>query len=344
VLEVAPQGTAVKKGDVVAKLDARAIEEELHRAELDLVTAELNQRALQERDQLETEAAKSALERARAALERARRSLEGWRKDELVFDRRSDELGKRYEEAGVEDQTDELDQLEKMYKADELVDATEDIVLKRSRRALALTKDQNALSRDRAKHHQELDLALQTEQREEEFRAQGENVARLERQQAIEARGRADAEARSADALTEQRPRLERLRRDRALFELRAPADGVLLHGSIEDYRPGRSPARYVRGSQLGTRADVFVVAPAEPAGVAFDVAESELSSFQDGARVQVKSVAGEMSASGTVRLDKYARSLSTSEGSFEAAAELEQPLRGARYGQRVRIAAQGQP
>jgi len=338
-LEVLPPGSAVKQGDVIARCDTRAIDDELHRGELELASAEIAHRSLLERGKLDADGAGTALARARAGLERSRRSLASWKEKELAFASRSDTLSKRWEEAGVEDQKDELDQLEKMYQADELVDATEDIVLKRSRRALALTQDQNALSRDRASNHQELELVLQTEQREEEFAAQAESVARLERQQAIDARAREDAAARSADALAEQRARLERLRRDRALFVLAAPADGVLLHGSPEDYRPGKTPARYQRGSQLGTRTVLFQVAAPGPSGVAFDVAEGELASFQDGARVEVRS--GDARAGGTVRLDELPRSLGAGEATFEAFATLEEPLAGGRYGQRVRIEAQ---
>src|SRR5262245_56473177 len=169
VLEVVPNGTAVEAGQVVVRCETREFDEGLHDAELALASATLAHAGLLERGRLETEGAASALERARAGLERSRRQLAAWKEKDLVFARRSDDLSRRYEEAGLEDQLDELAQLEKMYQADELVDATEDIVIKRSQRGLALTKDQNALSRERAAQRFELELALQTEQREEAF-------------------------------------------------------------------------------------------------------------------------------------------------------------------------------
>jgi hypothetical protein len=344
VLTILPHGAAVAEGDVVARCETRAIDEELHRTELELRSAEIAHAGLLARGQLETEGARAALERARAGLERARRALEGWKQQELAFASRADGLSKRWEEAGVEDQTDELDQLEKMYAADELVDATEDIVLKRSRRALSITQEQNALARDRAIYKKELELALQTEQREEDVRAQEENVARLERQHALDARSRADAEARSTDALALQQEKLARLRRDRALFELTAPRAGVLLHGGSEDYRPGKTPPRHRRGSALAPHAELFLVAAAEPMGAAFDVAEGELASFQDGARVEVRAPGGEARTGGTVSLDEHARSLSVEEARFEGFVALEQPLPGARYGQRVRITPPSKP
>jgi hypothetical protein len=338
VLEVLAQGSLVKAGDVLARFDSRAIDEELHRQELELQSSQLGHRSTLERNRLEAEAAAANLARARAGLERARRSLVSWKTDELAFDQRQDELNKRYQQANVDDQTDELDQLEKMYKGDELVDATEDIVLKRSRRGLALTQDQNALSRDRAKVHHDLELALEGEKREEDFRAQQEALARLERQQALEASSRADAELRSADALALAQEAHARLQRDRAFFELKAPCAGLLLHGGVRDYRPGRSPARHERGSQLSPRTELFVVAPPAPAGVAFDVPDGQRVRFASGQSLSVRALAGDAKASAKVELDEYPRSLATSETTLEGRAKLEQALSGARYGERVRL------
>lgn len=347
VLEVLPQGAHVEAGEVVARFDARDIDEELHRRALEQATSALQHQALLERDQLEAAAAQAARERARAGLDRAQRALGGWQREELAFQQRSEELSRRYQDANVEDQTDELDQLQKMYAGDELVDATEDIVLKRSRRALALTQLQNQLARDRADHRQRLELVLEGEQRAEDVRAQGEAVARLERQQELDARARADAELRSADALAQQGAELARLRQDRALFELRAPRSGRLLHGGPRDHRPGHTPPRHERGSQLTSRAELFVVAPPEPAAVAFDVGDAERARFASGTRVAVELLAGDQTgaairSSGTVELEAYPRSLSVDGTTLEGRVRLDQPLAGALYGQRVRVRPAG--
>lgn len=346
VLEVLPQGAEVAAGDVVARFEARAIDDDLHRRELEQASSVLAHQALLERDQLESEAARTALARAGAALDRARRALAGWQQDELAFQRRSEELSRSYQDANVEDQTDELDQLQKMYQGDELVDATEDIVLKRSRRALALTQQQNQLARDRADYRQRLELELEGEQRAEEVLAQSESLARLERQQALDARARADGELRSADALARQEAELARLRRDRAHFELRAPCAGRLLHGGPRDYRPGHTPPRHERGSPLSPRAELFVVAAPEPTCVAFDVGEAERTTFASGTRVEVELLAGPGSDApvlgGTVELEAYPRSIGVAETTLEARAVLSEPLAGAFYGQRVQVRPAG--
>ncbi len=331
VLECKPQGTLVAQGDVIATLDTRAIDEELDKAELEARSAAVRHQGVVERNKLDEASARSQLDLAKSALQRTQRSLAGWKQSELAFAKRSDELQQRGEQARVEDETDELDQLEKMYKADALVDATEDIVLKRSRRGLELTKASNQLSRDRAAYREQLDLALQTEQKEEQARTQEDALARLEQQTQLDALARADAEARSADGLREQNERLEKLRRDRALLVLRAPRAGLLLHGSARDYRPGRTPPRYERGSQLAFRQDLFLVADPAPSALALDVAEAELAKFAEGKKVVV---AAGSELHGSLHVDPYPRA----NAQCEALVTLDTPVPGALYGSHAAV------
>ena len=331
VLEAKAPGTLVAQGDVIATLDTRAIDDELHKAELEARSAAVRHQAVLERNKLDEAAARSQLNLARSALLRTQRSLNGWKQSELAFSKRSDELQKRGEQARLDDETDELDQLEKMYKADALVDATEEIVLKRSRRGLELTKDSNQLSRDRAAYREQLDLALQTEQKEEQARSQDEALARLEQQLALDATARADAEVRSADGLREQNERLEKLRRDREQLVLRAPRAGVLLHGGAKDYRPGRTPPRFERGSQLGFRQDLFLVADPAPSALALELSETELAKYHEGAKLAVS--AGTQ-LHGSLHVDPYARA----NAQCEALITLEQPASGALYGSHATV------
>jgi len=326
LLDVKPQGTLVAEGDVIATLDTHAIEEELHKAELEAQSASVRHQGVVERNKLDEAAARSQLELAKAALERSQRSLAGWKESELAFAKRSDEIQKRQEQSRLEDETDEFDQLEKMYKADALVDATEEIVLKRSRRSLELTRTANQLSRDRSAYRESLELALQTEQKEEQVRVQAEALARLTSQLALDARARVDAELRSADGLREQTERLEKLRRDRATLVLRAPRAGLLLHGAAKDYRPGHTPPRYERGSTLAFRQELFLIADPAPSALALDLAETELTKFAEGTKVIV-SAGSELH--GRLHVDPYPRA----NAQCEALVTLDAPAVGALYG-----------
>ncbi len=319
VTEALPHGARVTKGDTLVQFDLRPLDEAIRNAELESESARVRHAGLVERQRIEEESARSALAVARASQARTERALAAWKENDVAFQRRDDEIAQRRERSYVEDQQDELGQLEEMYNRDELVDGTEDIVLKRQRRGLAIALDSTALSRDRAKKRLDLDLALDLEQREEAARTQGEAVERQARSQAIEARARADAMARSAEELADKEARLARLKRDRAALDAKSASDGVFLHGAPRDWRPGRTPARIERGSTLGVQAEVASVADAGVRELRLDLAGTDLVTWKDGARVDVTFAGGDK-AKGKLHVDPWPRG----DGNFDATVELD--------------------
>jgi len=319
VLEVLPHGAKVKQGDVLARFDLRPLDEQIRTAELDLKSAQVRHTGLVERQRIEEESAQSSLAVARAALARTERSLAAYKESELAFQRRNDELDQRRERSYVEDQQDELGQLEEMYKRDELVDGTEDIVLKRQKRGLAITQDATALSRDRAKKRFDVDIVLDTEQREEAKRTQAEAVERQSRSQSIDERARGDALARSTEELADKEARLARLKRDREALGAKAPRDGVFLHGAPKDWRAGRTPTRIERGSNVAAHADVASVADLGVKELRLELAGSDLAKWKEGARITVKSQT-DATLTGKLRVEPWPRG----DGNFDAVVELD--------------------
>jgi len=321
VLEVVPHGAQVKTGDVLARIDLSDLDETLRTAELDVRSAQVRHSGLVERHRIEDESSSSSLAQARAALARAERSHAAWKERDLAFEVRSDEISKRQEQSYVEDQVDELAQLEEMYKRDELVNGTEDLVLKRQKRALGIAQDATALSRDRSKKRFELDLALEREQRDESLRAQVESVGRQARSADIDRAARTDALQRSAEELADKEARLARLRRDREALAAKSPRDGVFLHGATRDWRTGRSPTRIERGSTLSIHAEIAAVADAGTREARLELAGGDLATWKDGARVVVKPQ-GSAESTGTLRVDPWPRG----DGNFDARVELQTP------------------
>lgn len=343
VLEVLPQGSPVEAGDVVARLDTRALTEQIRQAELDVRSAEIKHAGLVERNRMAAEAAESKRARTTAELERARRALEGYLEHELSFSQRGDELSEMREKHWVDDQKDELDQLEQMYEADELTDATEEIVLKRSRRDLEHTQRRNALSRDQRDYQVNYTRAMQREQREEAVRKQEQALEHLLRTQALDTESRVDGETRSAAELEKKRTQLARLQADLELLTVRAPRAGILLHGKERDYRPGGSPPRLARGSNLSARKDAFVVAAPDELEVALDVPESALAKVRDGAGAVVRPVAQpDVELRGALVLPTYPASRKGGESQFEAVVELNDPAPDLVVGMHVKVELNG--
>jgi hypothetical protein len=70
VVEVMPQGSAVKEGDVIAKLETRSIDEQVHQAELEATSGAIRHQGVVEKNKIDDDAAAAALAVARAFLDR----------------------------------------------------------------------------------------------------------------------------------------------------------------------------------------------------------------------------------------------------------------------------------
>jgi hypothetical protein len=332
------------EGDVLARFDAKAIDDAVAAAERDLHSTEVRHQNARDQARLDDEGAAQRIEAASDAANDAQEALANYEKVDVVLKKRGDDLNESYGKDNIDDQKDELAQLEKMYKADELVDATEEIVLKRAKRRLAISGDARELSGDRRKYRVDFDEAMQTEVKQEAVHTQEQSLDRLVRNQAIEKRAREDALVRSKDALDLQNQKTERLKRDREKFAIQAPRDGILLHGKEKDYRPGRTPTRYERGSTLPARTDLFLVADPDTLAVAVDVPESMLKEVHEGAAVEVQIVAlpGE-GAPGTLHIEPYPSAKGGSEeNGYEATAKLDHAIPGVLFGMRAKVKLAG--
>ena len=289
VLEVVEHGAWVNRGDVLVRFETRAFDRELERAARDLKTAELSHEDALLKASIAEESAADRVEDARYALDRARLELESWKETELEFRRRGEELSAQYTQHNIDDQQDELDQLEAMYAADELVDATEEIVLRRSRRNLARSKVSQKLNEDRLAHQRALEIPHQTRQKEKAVERAESALDRLERQLASEARLREDSLARSKVELDSKRERHDELLRDRAAIELRAPKNGVLLHGGLADQGPGRTRPVHAIGGRAALRKVLFTVCESDRLDLALRVPASKRKDLEAGAGARLK-------------------------------------------------------
>lgn len=308
VLEAAPQGTPVAAGDPIVQLDTTAIDGQIASAELELQSAQVKHDGLLERHRIAEEAAQAKLARSRTDLGRAQMALEGYETFEVAFDKRGDDLSAQRERARVDDQVDELGQLEAMYNADELTDATEDIVLKREQRNLNLLKEATALSEDQRKYRNDFGRKMDRERRQETVAQEQLEVDHLVRTQTTEEASRVDARTRSSAELTKKSERLTKLRADRDLFTVAAPHAGTVLHGHSEQYRPGASPTWLERASEVRARRTFALVMHPGKLAVAVDLPESRLTALGDGTTVQLQPMSGGASAEGKVSVADYPR------------------------------------
>jgi multidrug efflux pump subunit AcrA (membrane-fusion protein) len=290
VVEALPHGSPINEGDIAFRLDTTGIDQKVEEDGMALARAEMALRQAEEQARMRAEADAEALRRTETAAERAAKKLRGYRELEKRFDEESERLQIQQREFGLENQKDELDQLEKMYSEDELVDATEEIVLKRSRRSYAQAQAWRNLGEQRRVYDKEWYYPW----REEDLVVDAENKAReldrLKKGQAMaKEKSDADLEKMRYD-LAQQKKKFEDLKRDREKFSVRAPKRGILIHGAPEDAPWGRIE----KGSALKPKSVFACVADPKKMEVLTTIAEADILKIKTGTAAEVKPVAAE--------------------------------------------------
>lgn len=228
------QGTAVKKGDVLVKFSTEEIDKAIRDAEM-------------------TEAA------VKLALDTAEKES-AWAREEAELDRKAAEMAvtrrthddKRYEEVEkpltrknyismldrnrdmLEGQMEELKQLEKMYREDDLTEETEEIILKRQKRSVEYA----TLSVEQAEASFEENMNIKLA-RTDEDRAIGRAKADIAHQRGLNQIGSrllgvSQGLTRAHIAHEEAAKKLAELRADREPLTVTSPADGVVYFGRVE--------------------------------------------------------------------------------------------------------------
>ena len=233
IKELVAQGGVVKKGDPIVVLDTEGIERQLAddadatmARKTALKGSELELANLEQTTPWRLEAAELAYNRARDDHQyfvEVRRPLE----EETA--KRSLQSSERY----LESATEELKQLLKMYKEDDLTEETEEIILKRQRysvesaefrlksaklstkRALEVTIPRSAVDQEQALKDAEVAWKTARESLPAALQQKRLDVKKL---QVADKR----ADANSVD-----------LKADRAQMDVLAPADGIIYHGEM---------------------------------------------------------------------------------------------------------------
>ncbi len=340
-LEVVPHGTRVADGQVIARFDTRAIDEQIRAAEEDLQSAMLNFEISVRKAELEERAAVERIELAERGLKRSKLDWESFHEFDLPMRSKQMELQKLYAEDGIADQKDELAQLQAMYEDDEIVDATEDIVMKRSVRQLERTLQSMELSQKQREHNRAHDWKLEAERKEEDLHRQTSALEKMIEEHELDQRARHDRLQRSERELKRKEEKLAKLTHDREFFELRAPRAGMLLHGGVDDYRPGAAAPRHERGGRGQLRAAMFSVADPHGFRVAVKLKESQISGLAQGAAVSVKPVIlteGELAGTLTVEAFPLPESARGPENEYAGVVELDNRHTGWAPGMRAKV------
>jgi HlyD family secretion protein len=320
VLKAVEHGTAVKRGDLLVQLDTDKIDRAIADLRTETQVADI---AMKQAEQQLAALEKSAPLDADANERNHRMVQEDWKQyvevEKPLAVRAADAMLESAKDM-VEYQEEELRQLEKMYKADDLMEETEKIVLKRARDSVK-----------RAKFNLERTQAACDEARKLTFPRYEEKM------KDVTARAEIDwnrAKAVLPLALNKQRLELDKLKllraqsedklnkllADREAMTIKSPADGIVYYGKCVrgKWAAGVSAADVLRRGSVVMPNDVFMtVVQPRPLVVHSTVPEAQLQHVHAGLQGTV-----EPAAFGNMKLPAILQRVSSvpiTSGSFDA-------------------------
>src|SRR5688572_18684266 len=200
------------------------------------------------------------------------------------------ELATKAAKDNVEDQTDELDQLQKMYKSEELTNATADIVVKRALRARERAQITQGMQEARETKVKAFDYNVHRMKYAFAVEQQRQALAELTAKHAHAAVTRKTALVSAQIALDKAQTKFDELKEDQTQFTSEAPFDGVVFAGEFNQGRwPGAAnPRALKKDEKLPAGAVALTLVPAGKLRLVLDVPENKLQYVKADTKVRV--------------------------------------------------------
>ncbi len=297
VLEAVEHGQRVSEGEVLVRFDAAEYEEAVAKKSIEDRLDELTLREAEEELPRQEEAVGLALETVQRRLDQLHDDFHRFKEIERPLTERVAEFRLADARENLASQREELEQLEKMYEADDLTEETEAIVLRRQRfqvETAELVLESQQVSSDYT-------LGVLLPRRHEQFET-SLREAELDLQ---------TVQAAQSTGLTRERFALEKARQkralsidehakllaDRGLLEIRSPADGVAYYGRCVDgkwtgVKSMRSKLRPHGKVSVGTV--LMTIVQQRPLSVRVAVPEKHIAQLAPGQAVVVTPTADE--------------------------------------------------
>jgi len=317
VLEAAEPGAHVKKDEVVLRLDPTKIDDAIRDAETGLALSATGLKLGEE----ELAAMEKLVPLDLDAAERAKQIADEDLKRYTEIDRPSSvkqaNFNVKNHENGLLYQQEELRQLEKMYKADDMVEETEEIVLKRQRDVVERVAFALELAKIATDKTLNVDLPRQDVAVNEAATRQA--IALVKAKASLPtalAKKRLEVEKMKADQ-AKAAEKLAKLKGDRELMVAKAPSDGIVYYGPCVRGAWPKLGQNLDRGSNLKPHDVVMTIVEPRPLVVRAIVPEDQIDRMRTG-------LEGTVTPTGYAGLSLKAKVESVSEvpvtvGNFEA-------------------------
>ncbi|MCS7305260.1 MAG: HlyD family efflux transporter periplasmic adaptor subunit [Thermoguttaceae bacterium] len=290
VVSAVKHGAQVRQGDALIQFESKKLTDAITDAKAELRAAEI---ALQ-LAQLDVQWAERVQPIDLALVERTQKrfteDFDRFFKVKQPLDRKAADLLLRRAQHLLESEEEELRQLEKMYKADDLTEETEEFILKRQRFFVELAK---FFYEEAQKEHEET-LQLTFPRREEDLKTDAE-IQRLRAERAktslplLVQKAKADLE-KAQLARAKAQERLDQLQADLALMTLKSPTDGIVYYGRLSAGRLSGPEAETLRkGDKVAPGRTLMTIVKPRPMVLVAEVPEEKFHAVRPGMQAKVE-------------------------------------------------------
>lgn len=294
ILEAVAPG-AVEKDQVLVRFSTETIDEQIEDARFALDAARMKFERQEEEAKRKAEASAIELEGARMAFESAQQGFETYRDVLMPMRLKEAELSLQSSQDRMKEQEEQYEQLLKMYKADDLVEETEEIVLRREKRSLEQSKARMEFTLRRHQLTVEQDIPRELESKEFAAR-KASNDWQLARKTAELKLAQSHNELRQAKVALERQERsFHSLQQDREALVLRAPSNGIAVPGTLVQGKwtgiaEGLKTLR--PGAKATANKALFTITHAGPRHIQTKVPESIVLDVREGQKAAIVPVA----------------------------------------------------
>lgn len=285
IKRLVPQGTRVRQGQPIVWFETEGADQRLSEAEHNLRLAEIAMRESEFGLEQFHETQKLDKAKAERAYQIAKQDFDNFVRTDRERQVLSAEFNLKGSKASLENALEELVQLEKMYKEDELTEESEEIVLKRAKRSVENAQFRLKDSEINTKRSLAQTIPRTQAEREDSLARQQLAYDKALRALEFDRQRRSLAFEKSKDKLAKEKGDLKELREDRKNLVMRSPADGIIYHGKVTHGRLGDKPSTLAAGSTVTNQQVIVTLSRPMPLQIRLDLQEKDLGKIKVGAK-----------------------------------------------------------
>lgn len=282
VLKAAEAGTKVEKGDFLVEFDPEKIDKAIKEQETDQKMADIAMKMAELDFPLSEKSYPLDMAAAERGIKHAREDFDKYMRDrQLAID--SANFSLKSSENSLANAKEELKQLEKMYRSKDLVEETEEIILKRQRFQVEAAEHFLRLSQNR--RDQTLNVDMPRREREMRDNLERAEIAWAKAQFALPMGKEQKALGFEKSKMERQKSKekYDNLKKDRQLFTVKAPAAGVVYYGKCVQGNWTGSPAKLQKGGTVMGEEVFMTIVKAGPMIIRGSVDEKDFKSLSVG-------------------------------------------------------------